>query len=76
MVRQGPRERATPTDLAAGWPDFTQQGVTNPEAGAGTFFKAEPGEDIWDCIRRQTPWLDAGQTEGHFHPTTLAQKCS
>lgn len=51
---------------------FTRMGVTNPEAGAGTFFKAEPGEDIWDCIRRQTPWLNPGETEGRFHSTTLA----
>jgi len=46
-------------------------GVTNPETGPGTFFKAEPGEDFWDCIRRETPWLDSGVTEGRFHPMTL-----
>ena len=31
-------------------------GVTNPETGPGTYFKAEPGENLLDCIRRQTPW--------------------
>jgi hypothetical protein len=46
-------------------------GVTNAEGGAGTHFKAEPGEDIWDCIRRQTPWLNPDVTEGHFHLMTL-----
>jgi hypothetical protein len=45
--------------------------VTNPESGAGTFFKAEPGEDFWDCIRRQTAWLSPGATEGGFHSMTL-----
>ena len=49
----------------------TNMSVTNPEAGAGTFFKADPGETIWDCIRRQTPWLDPGVTEGRFHSMTL-----
>jgi hypothetical protein len=43
-------------------------GVGNPETGIGTYFKAEPGENIWDCIRRQTPWLDPRATEGFFYP--------
>jgi len=42
-------------------------GVTNPEIGGGTYFKAEPGECIWDCIKHQTPWLDPNVTEGYFH---------
>jgi hypothetical protein len=49
----------------------TRMGVTNPEMGAGTFFRAEPGEDIWDCIRRQTPWLVPDPTEGRFHCMSL-----
>jgi hypothetical protein len=49
----------------------TNISVTNPEMGAGTFFRADPGENIWNCIRRQTPWLDPGVTEGRFHPMTL-----
>jgi hypothetical protein len=46
-------------------------GVTNPERGAGTFFRAEPGEDFYDCIRRQTLWLTDGVTEGRFHEAAL-----
>ena len=46
----------------------TRMGVTNPEAGAGTYFKADPGENILDCIRRLTPWLNPGVTEGQFYP--------
>jgi hypothetical protein len=49
----------------------TRIGVANPQGGAGTHFKADPGEDIWDCIRRQTPWLNPDVTEGHFHLMTL-----
>jgi hypothetical protein len=50
----------------------TQAYVTNPQAGAGTFFEANPGEDIWDSIGRQTPWLDPNVTEGRFYPMILA----
>jgi hypothetical protein len=49
----------------------TRMGVSNPEAGVGTFFKAEPGENFWDCIRRQTPWLNSDVTEGSFHSMAL-----
>jgi hypothetical protein len=35
-----------------------QIGVSKPEQGAGTYFKANPGETIWDAIRRQTPWFE------------------
>jgi len=45
--------------------------VSNPEGGLGTFFKAEPDEDIWDCIRRDTPWLAPDMTEGQFYPMIL-----
>jgi hypothetical protein len=44
--------------------------VFNPETGPGTYFKADPGEDFLDCIRRQTPWLDPGVTGGRFYPMT------
>jgi hypothetical protein len=49
----------------------TRMGVTNPEKGPGTFFKAEVGEDFLDCIRRQTSWLDPRITEGGFYLATL-----
>ena len=49
----------------------TRAGVTNPEKGPGTFFKAEPGEGFFDCIRHQTPWLNPGVTEGLFYAATL-----
>jgi hypothetical protein len=49
----------------------TRIGVTNPEGGAGTYFRAEPGEDFLGCIRRQTAWLDPEATEGRFHAMTL-----
>jgi hypothetical protein len=48
-----------------------RMGVTNPEIGPGAYFKAELGEDFLDCIRRQTPWLDPGVTEGLFHAMAL-----
>jgi hypothetical protein len=50
----------------------THMGVTNPERGAGTYFRAEPGEDFYACIRRQTSWLDPEATEGHFHEMVLS----
>jgi hypothetical protein len=52
-------------------------GVTNPAQGAGTYFKADPGETIWEAIRRQTPWFApdgqnpfhrAGLQPGQYHP--------
>jgi hypothetical protein len=49
----------------------TRMGVSDPEHGAGTYFKAQPGEDIWDCIRRLTPWLNSDVTEGKFHAMAL-----
>ena len=49
----------------------TRIGVTNPEGGAGTYFRAEPGEDFSDCIRRQTAWLDPEVAEGRFHAMNL-----
>lgn len=45
-------------------------GITNPEGGPGTYFKAEPGETIWDAIRRMTPWFEPdGQCP--FHKAVL-----
>lgn len=49
----------------------TNTGVTNPESGPGSFFRAEPGEDIWAAMDRQTGWLKPGVTEGRFHKMTL-----
>jgi len=45
-------------------------GVWNPEQGAGTYFRAAPGETIWEAIQRQTPWfMPDGQNP--FHKTEL-----
>lgn len=49
----------------------TRWGVTNPEGGPGTYFKAEPGETIWQCIDRSTGWLKPEVTEGRFHEMAL-----
>ncbi|MGE0280187.1 MAG: hypothetical protein AB7P20_06185 [Rhizobiaceae bacterium] len=45
-------------------------GVSNAENGAGTYFKAEPGETIWDAIRRMTPWFEP-DGKCPFHKATL-----
>ena len=38
-------------------------GVTNPENGSGTYFKAGPNETIWDAIKRGTDWFGpSGET--------------
>ena len=51
--------------------DFTavRVGITNPEGGPGTYFRAEPGESIWDALRRMTPWFEPGECP--FHKTVL-----
>jgi hypothetical protein len=41
-------------------------GVTNAEGGPGSYYAAEPGETIWACLRRQTPWLDGMEDPGPF----------
>ncbi|MGY3557477.1 hypothetical protein ACVWXP_000746 [Bradyrhizobium sp. USDA 4463] len=42
-------------------------GVINPESGAGTYFKADPGELILDAVRRQaTSWF-ATDGKSPFH---------
>jgi hypothetical protein len=33
-------------------------GITNPEGGVGSYFKAEDGETIWDALKRLTPWFE------------------
>ena len=45
-------------------------GVTNPEGGVGTYYKADLGESIWDTLHRLTTWLGA---DGRcpFHQTVL-----
>jgi len=45
-------------------------GVSNPEGGPGTYFRAEPGESIWDALRRMTPWFEPDAT-CPFHKTVL-----
>lgn len=47
-------------------------GVTNPEGGAGTYFRANPGESIWDAIKRSTPWFEP-DGQNPFLKTTLQQ---
>ena len=54
----------------------TRMFVTHPERGPGTFFQADPDEDFWACIRRQTSWLEPGAPgfqsmtfgPGEYHP--------
>jgi hypothetical protein len=76
-MEQDPDTRWYVRDRVAGQPrqvwlfddrTATRFGITNPETGAGTYFKAEPGETIWDCIRRLTPWLEPDVKEGLFYP--------
>jgi hypothetical protein len=33
-------------------------GITNPEQGPGSYFKASDGQTIWDAIKRDTPWFE------------------
>lgn len=49
----------------------TRVGVTNPEGGAGTYFAANPGETIWQCLRRSTPWLDGLEEHSPFNRMRL-----
>ncbi|MET3762212.1 hypothetical protein [Sphingomonas sp. UYEF23] len=56
----------------------TRMYVLNPETGPGSFYEAESGETIWECLRRSTPWLlgmdDPGPFQqmmnapGRYHP--------
>jgi len=45
-------------------------GVSNPENGPGCYFRAVPGESIWDTIRRMTPWFEP-DGKCPFHKTEL-----
>jgi hypothetical protein len=45
-------------------------GVGNAEQSPGSFFKAEPGEIIWDALRRQTPWFEP-DGQNPFHEINL-----
>jgi hypothetical protein len=45
-------------------------GVTNPENGVGTYFKAAPGETIWERIRKLTPWFEP-DGQNPFQETAL-----
>jgi hypothetical protein len=44
----------------------TRTGVTNAEGGPGSYYSVEPGETIWACLRRQTPWLEGMKEPGPF----------
>ena len=45
-------------------------GIANPERSPGTYFKAAPGETIWEAIQRQTPWFEP-DGESPFHEARL-----
>jgi hypothetical protein len=44
-------------------------GVMNPERGPN-YFRAEPGETIWDTLKRSTPWWEPDGA-CPFHKTIL-----
>jgi hypothetical protein len=44
-------------------------GVADPEHSPGAYFRAAPGENIWETLRRQTPWFDRG--DNPFQETVL-----
>jgi hypothetical protein len=47
-------------------------GVTNPEGGPGSYFKADPGETVWDTMKRlASAWFEPAGSEP-FHKTILA----
>ncbi|MFN4176565.1 hypothetical protein [Phenylobacterium sp.] len=49
----------------------TRLGVTNPENSPGGHFKAEPGETVWDAMRRgATSWFE-GPHQDRFVQTEL-----
>lgn len=48
-----------------------RMGVTNPESGPGSYFKAEAGETVWDTMKRQAPdWFEPAGSEP-FQKTVL-----
>jgi hypothetical protein len=47
-------------------------GITNPEGGPGSYFKADPGETVWDTMKRQASgWFEPAGSEP-FQKTILA----
>lgn len=44
----------------------TRAYVTNPEGGFGSYYSAQPGETIWECLRRMTPWFEGSAELGPF----------
>jgi hypothetical protein len=67
-LRQETSTYAQPWKICA---DFAMRlGVTNPAGGAGTFFKPDPGESIWDALRRQTSWFEP-DGKNAFYKTQL-----
>jgi hypothetical protein len=57
------------------WDIGTEQaiklGIDNPRAFPGAFFKANPGETIWETIRANTPWFGPNG-ENPFHQARLS----
>jgi hypothetical protein len=45
-------------------------GVSNPEHGAGTYYRVEAGKNIWETLRHQTPWF-LPDSKSRFHETVL-----
>lgn len=47
-------------------------GVSNPEGGAGTFYKRRDRETIWSALRADTGWFPSDEPiTGPFHKLTL-----
>jgi hypothetical protein len=47
-------------------------GITNAELGGGSYFKADPGETVWDTMKRQaSAWFEPAGSEP-FQETILA----
>lgn len=46
-------------------------GVGDPKPRIGEYFRAEPGEDIWDALRRQAAGFFGPNGENPFHKTCL-----
>jgi hypothetical protein len=46
-------------------------GVPNPESAPWLYFKAEPGETVWDTMRRQVPFWFEPPNKQPFHETIL-----
>ena len=48
-----------------------QVGITNPETGLGTYFKADPDENIWEAIKRNASGWFESDGLNPFHKTAL-----